>query len=128
MRQPVDQAGHEFDEGGLGRFIAESAIIALHPELQGAGHRDRLLEAERRQMVEQARILRTRGMVELRQLHRAGRIALEQLAVMSLHDVEMAEQILGKGCSALIAEEVRKTLHRLGIFWQRMGLLVRDHL
>ena len=128
MREPVDQAGHEFDEGGLGRFIAERAIIALHPELQRAGHRDRLLEAERRQMVEQARILRPCGVVDLRQLHRAGRIALEQLAVMSLHDVEMAEQILRKGCPALIAEEVRKALDGLGIFGQRMGLLVRDHL
>ena len=128
MREPVDQAGHEFDEGGLGRFIAERAIIALHPELQRAGHRDRLLEAERRQMVEQARILRPCGVVDLRQFHRAGRIALEQLAVMSLHDVEMAEQILRKGCPALIAEEVRKALDGLGIFGQRMGLLVRDHL
>ena len=76
--------------------IAERAVIALHPELQRAGHRDRLLEAERRQMVEQARILRSGGVVDLRQLHRAGRIALEQLAVMPLHDVEMAEQILRK--------------------------------
>ena len=47
---------------------------------------------------------------------------------MSLHDVEMAEQILGEGCPALIAEEVRKALHGLGIFGQRMGLLIRDHL
>src|SRR5215213_6189062 len=106
MRETIDQAGHEFDEGGLGRFMAERAIIALHPELQGASHRDRLLEAERRQMVEQARVFRTCGVIELRQLHCAGRIALEQLAVMSLHDVEMAEQILCKGCPALIAEEI----------------------
>ena len=68
MREAVDQAGHEFDEGGLGRFVAERAIIALHPELQRAGHRDRLLEAERRQMVEQARILGPGGVVDLRQL------------------------------------------------------------
>ena len=79
-------------------------------------------------MVEQARILRPGGVVDCGQLHRAGRIALEQLAVMPLHDVEMAEQILRKGCPALIAEEVRKALDGLGVFGQRMGLLVRDHL
>ena len=79
-------------------------------------------------MVEQARILWPGSVVDLRQLHRARRIALEQLAVMALHDVEMAEQILRKGRPALIAEEVRKALHGLGIFGQRMGLLVRDHL
>ena len=47
---------------------------------------------------------------------------------MALHDVQMAEQILCKGRAALIAEEVRKTLDGLGVFGQRMGLLVRDHL
>ena len=47
---------------------------------------------------------------------------------MALHDVEMTEQILGKGRAALIAEEMRKALHRLGIVRQRMGLLVGDHL
>ena len=47
---------------------------------------------------------------------------------MPLHDVEMAEQVLCEGRAALIAEEMRKALHRLGIVGQRMGLLVRDHL
>ena len=79
-------------------------------------------------MVEQARIVGAAAVIDLRQFFRAGRIALEQLAVVPLHDVEMAEQILCKGRAALIAEEVCKTLDCLGVFGQRMGLLVRDHL
>ena len=79
-------------------------------------------------MIEQARIVGPGAVVDLRQLRRAGRIALEQLAVMPLHDVEMAEQILGEGRAAFIAEEVRKALDGLGVVGQRMGLLVRDHL
>ena len=47
---------------------------------------------------------------------------------MPLHDVEMAQQIAGEGGAAVIAEEARKALHRLGIVGQRVGLLVGDHL
>ena len=79
-------------------------------------------------MFEQARIVRTGAVIGRRQFRGAGRIALEQLAVMPLHDVEMAEQVLGEGGAAVIAEEAGEALHRLDIVGQRMGLLVGDHL
>ena len=47
---------------------------------------------------------------------------------MPLHRVEMAEQVLGEGRAAFVAEEIRKALDRLGLLGQRMGLLVGDHL
>ena len=47
---------------------------------------------------------------------------------MALHDVEMTEQILREGRAAVIAEEMRKALHGLRLFRQRVGLLVGDHL
>ena len=79
-------------------------------------------------MIEQPRVVGAGAVIDRRQLRRAGRIALEQLAVMPLHDVEMAEQVLGEGGAAVIAEEMRETLHGLGLLRQRMGLLVGDHL
>ena len=79
-------------------------------------------------MIEQPRIVRTGAVIHRRQLRGAGRIALEQLAVMALHDIEMAEQVLCEGGAAVIAEEAGEALHRLGIVGQAMGLLVRDHL
>src|SRR6185437_14458085 len=91
-------------------------------------HRDRLAEAQRGEMSKQALIFRTGAEIGWRQVHRAGRIALEQLAVVPLYDVEMAEQILGKGSTALIAKETRKTLDRFHIVRQRMGLLIGNHL
>ena len=108
--------------------VAQRAVIARHPLLQRFGDHDRLLETERGEMIEQPQVLRTGAVIDLRQLYRAGRVALEQLAVMPLHGLEMAKQILGKGRPALIAEETRKPLHGLGIVRQRMGLLVGDHL
>ena len=47
---------------------------------------------------------------------------------MPLHDVEMAEQVLGERRAAVVAEEAGEALHRLGIVGQAVGLLVRDHL
>ncbi len=79
-------------------------------------------------MFEQARIVRTGGIVGRRQFHGAGRIAFEQFCVVPLHDVEMAEQVACEGGTALVAEKPGKTLHRFGFFRQRMGLLVGDHL
>ena len=127
-REAGDQRGNEFDKGVARRFHPEHAIVADHPLLHGLRHHDRLLEAERGQMFEQARIVRTGAVIGRRQFRGAGRIALEQLAVMPLHDVEMAEQIAGEGGAAVIAEKAREALHRLDVVGQRMGLLVRDHL
>ena len=79
-------------------------------------------------MFKQARILRTRAVIDRGQFCRAGRIAFEQLAVMRLNDIEMVEQILGEGGAALVTEKTGKTLHRLDLVRQRMGLLVRYHL
>ena len=128
VRQAVDQRRNELDKGVPRRFQPEHAIVAGHPLLHGLRHHDRLLEAERDQMFEQARIVRTGAVIDRRQFRGAGRIALEQLAVMPLHDVEMAEQIACEGRAAVIAEETGEALHRLDIVGQRMGLLVRDHL
>ena len=47
---------------------------------------------------------------------------------MSLHDIEMAKQVLGEGGAAVIAQESGEARHRLGIVRQRVGLLVRHHL
>ena len=41
-------------------------------------------------MLDQARIVRACAVIGGRQLRGAGRVALEQLAVMALHDIEMA--------------------------------------
>ena len=47
---------------------------------------------------------------------------------MPLHDVEMSEQIPGKGRAVLVTEKVRESLHALAVVGQRMRLFVRDHL
>ena len=79
-------------------------------------------------MLDQPGIIGTGAVIRRRQLRGAGGIALEQLAVMPLHHIEMAQQVAREGGAALIAEEIRETLHCLGVFGQGMGLLVRDHL
>ena len=68
MREAVDQRRHEFDEGVSRLLIAEHAIVAGDPVAHGLRDRGRLLEAERRQVLEQARIVGTRAVVERRQL------------------------------------------------------------
>ena len=90
-REPNDQCGHELDKGVPRRFPSECAIILEHPLLHGLRHHNGLLEAKRAQVLEQARIVRTGAVISYRQLHRAGRIAFEQLAVMPLHDIEMSK-------------------------------------
>ena len=57
--------------------------------------------------VEQARRIGTGAVIRRRQLRSAGRIALEQLAVMPLHDIEMAKQVAGESRAAVIPEETR---------------------
>ncbi len=109
-------------------LVTQRAIIALQPLLHRTGHHDRLLEAERRQIVEQPQIVRPGAVIDLRQLHCAGRIALEQFSVMPLYCLEMAQQVFCEGCAAFIAEEICKSLHGFGILRQRVGLLVGDHL
>ena len=121
MRQAVDQSRDELDKGVARRLDAQRAIVAGQPLLHGSRHHDRLLEAERDQMFEQPRIIGAGAVIRRRQFLRAGRIALEQLAVMPLHDVEMAEQIAGEGGAARIAEESGKALHRLGVVGQAHG-------
>ena len=91
-------------------------------------HHDRFLEAEGCEVIEQARVFGAGKIVHRRQLRGAGGIALEQLFVMPLHDIEMAEQVLGEGRAAVVAEEAGKTLHGLAIVRQAVGLLVGDHL
>ena len=80
------------------------------------------------EVIEQARVFGAGAVVHRRQLRGAGGIALEQLFVMPLHDIEMAEQVLGERRAAVVAEEAGKTLHGLGIVGQAVGLLVGDHL
>jgi hypothetical protein len=129
MRQAVDQAGDEFDEGAPGRLHAQRAVVAFEPLLDRCRRRGRLLEAESGQMFEQARIVGTGAIIDLRQFRRArGIVALEQFCVMPLHRVEMGEQVFGEGRTAFIAEEIGKALDRVGLLGQRMGLLVGDHL
>ena len=65
-------------------------------------------------MFKQPRVFCTGAVIQRRQFDVAGRITLEQLAVMPLHDVEMSDEILREGFTALIAEEVRKAFHGLG--------------
>ncbi len=52
----------------------------------------------------------------------------EQPAVVSLHAIEMTQQVFGEGRAAVISEKPREPLHRLDIFRQGVGLLVGDHL
>ena len=63
-------------------------------------------------MLQQALIFGARAVVDVRQLCRAGRIALEQLGVVPLHDVELRQQLLRKGGPVLIAEEAREAFDR----------------
>ena len=90
MRKARDQRRHELDEGVPRRRQPEHPVVAGHPLPHRLRHHQRLLEPDRGQMLDQARIVRACAVIDGRQLRRAGRVALEQLAVMALHDVEMA--------------------------------------
>ena len=79
-------------------------------------------------MFDQSRIVRTGAIIGGRQFCGAGRVALKQLAVMALNDVEMTQQIPGECGAVLIAEKAGEALHRLDIVGQRVGLLVGHHL
>ena len=66
-------------------------------------------------MCKQTRIFGTGAVVRRGQFRGAGRIAFEQLAVMTLHNIEMAKQIPGERGSAVVTEETGKTFHRFNI-------------
>src|SRR6185295_8017646 len=109
----LDQGRHELDKSTACLFEPQRAMIAGQPLLhRGRDHRW-LLEAERQQIIEQALVVWPGRVVEIGQLLRAGRIALEQTAVVPLHDVEVADEIPCESVAALIAEKVGKALDRL---------------
>ena len=66
-------------------------------------------------MFEQSRVPSPGVVIELRKFGGAGRIAFEQLAVVSLDDIEMAKQIPGEGRAALVAKKTSESFHRLGV-------------
>ena len=124
----VNQRGKELDKGITRRLHPEHAIVAIEPLPYRRSHRDRFLESERSEMFDQARIVRPSRIIHLRQFRGADWIAFEELGVMPLDDGEMPEQVACKRRTVLITEKPRKLLHRLGIFGQRVGLLVCHHL
>ena len=126
--QSLDQRRHEFLEGPPRGIDLQHAIVAGHPLLHDGRHHQRLLEAQLGEIIEHARIVRAGPIIQVGELRRAGRIALEQPAVVALHAIEPDQQIPGEGGPVRIAEEARELLHPFGRVGQRMGLLVGDHL
>ena len=62
-------------------------------------------------MLEQPRFVRTLAVIQCRQFRGAGWIALKQLAVVSLHDIEVAEQIGRECCAIVVPKEAGEPLH-----------------
>ena len=79
-------------------------------------------------MIEQMRVARAGAVIYWRQFLGVGRVPLEQLAIMPLHDIEMAKQIIRERRAARVTEKAREPLHSLDSVRQGMGLLVSDHL
>ncbi len=110
MREALDQGRHEFDEGASRLLVAEHAVVARDPVAHGLRDGGGRLEAERHHVLEQARIFGTGAVVERGQLGGAGRIvALEQLFVVPLDDLELAQQVACKGLAVLHSRRTRRS-------------------
>ncbi len=86
MRQTIDQRRNEIGKGAARGLRPEGAIVALKPLRDRLRHHDRLLEAERCEMIEQTRVVRAGAVIDRRQLRGAGRIAFEQFGIVALND------------------------------------------
>src|SRR6516164_982011 len=111
LRKSCDQGSKKLDRGAAGGFTPEHAIVAFEPLPRRPCDRDRLLETEQDEVIDQAAVVGAGRIIEIRQFRRTGRIAFEQFGVVSLHHVEMEKQIGCEGSSVLVAKKSGKALH-----------------
>src|SRR5262245_7596552 len=87
-----------------------------------------LAKSHRRQLFESFAIVGFGREAQRARSRLRGRRALEQRCIVALHIPKVGEEDIGKSIAIRKAEEAREFFHALALAWQRLYLLVSDHL
>ena len=126
-RQVFQQMGNQLLQLRARKIAAQGQIAPAEPDAHGARDFQRVAKAHAGQTIERLAVV-----LVLRKAQRAVRALrhrLEQLRILPLHVAQMQHAAHRQRTRVPSKpEKSRKTLERLGIRRQRVGLLVRDHL